>query len=105
MFDTLLNANAGSTLGLAGTLTAINIIVVEVLKAILPKKIPTKIVTIISAMVIAISYMFIFDAISLQNGFIGIVSGFVIAFISMYGFDSLKDILNRFKVKDEGGEK
>jgi hypothetical protein len=65
MFDALLNANAGSTLGLAGTLTAINIIVVEVLKAVLPKKIPTKIVTIISAMIIAISYMFIFDAVSL----------------------------------------
>jgi len=30
---------------------------------------------------------------------IGIISGFVVAFISMEGFDSLKSIWNRFTVK------
>lgn len=104
MFETMLDANAGSTLGIAGTLTAINIIVVEVLKTVLPKKIPTKIVTIICAMIITISHIFAFNGISWQNVFLGIVGGFVVAFISMFGFDSLKDILNRFKVKEDGGE-
>ena len=106
MLETMLGASAGSVLGIAGTLAAINTIIVEVLKNILPKKVPTKLVAMISAMFVVLGYVFIFGKISPQNIALGILGGFVVAFISMFGFDSLKDVFNRFKVKeDDGGEK
>ena len=48
MMETMLGTSAGSVLGIAGTLAAINTIIVEVLKNVLPKKIPTKLVAMIS---------------------------------------------------------
>lgn len=104
--ETMLGMSAGSILGIAGTLAAINTIIVEVLKNILPKKVPTKIVAMISAMVVVLGYIFLFGVITPQSIILGILGGFVVAFISMFGFDSLKDIFNRFKIKeDDGGEK
>ena len=106
MLETMLGMNAGSVLGVAGTLAAINTIIVEVLKNILPKKIPTKLVAMVSAMIVTLCYVFLFGTITIQSIILGVLGGFVVAFISMFGFDSLKDILERFKVKDEsGGEK
>lgn len=106
MLETMLGISAGSILGVAGTLAAINVIIVEVLKNILPKKIPTKLVAMISAMIVVLGYIFIFGTITPQSIILGILGGFVVAFISMFGFDSLKDIFERFKIKeDSGGEK
>lgn len=105
MLETILGTNAGSVLGIAGTLAAINTIIVEVLKNVLPKKVPTKLVAMISALVVVLGYIFIFGTITPQSIILGILGGFVVAFISMFGFDSLKDIFNRFKVKEDGGEK
>lgn len=104
--ETMLGINASSVLGIVGTLAAINTIIVEVLKNILPKKVPTKIVAMISAMIVALGYIFIFGVITPQSIILGILGGFVVAFISMFGFDSFKDIFDRFKIKeDNGGEK
>ena len=106
MLETMLGISTGSVLGIAGTLAAINTIIVEVLKNILPKKIPTKLVAMISAMIITLGYIFIFGIITPQSIILGILGGLVVAFISMFGFDSLKDVFERFKVKeDDGGEK
>lgn len=101
----VLGIGADSTLGIIGTLTAFNIIVVEVLKNVLPKKIPTKIVAMISAVVIVLGYVCIFNTITLKTVALGILGSFVVAFISMYGFDSFKDVFERLKLKDNGGEK
>ncbi len=87
-----------------GVLAAINTIVVEVLKAVLPKKVPTKLVAIISAIIVVFCYIIGFETITLQNIILGIFDGFVVAFISMFGFDALKDIFNRFQIKEKGGE-
>ena len=104
--ETMLGTSAGSVLGIAGTLAAINTIIVEVLKNVLPKKIPTKLVAMISAIIVVFGYIFIFGTITPQSIILGILGGFVVAFISMFGFDSLKDVFERFKVKEEsGGEK
>lgn len=106
MLETMLGTSAGSVLGIAGTLAAINTIIVEVLKNVLPKKVPTKFVAMISAMIVVLGYIFIFGTITPQSIVLGILGGFVVAFISMFGFDSLKDVLEKFKVKEEsGGEK
>lgn len=106
MMETMLGTSAGSVLGIAGTLAAINTIIVEVLKNVLPKKIPTKLVAMISAIIVVFGYIFIFGTITPQSIILGILGGFVVAFISMFGFDSLKDVFERFKVKEEsGGEK
>ena len=104
--ETMLGTSAGSVLGIAGTLAAINTIIVEVLKNVLPKKIPTKLVAMISAIIVVFGYIFIFGTITPQSIILGILGGFVVAFISMFGFDSLKDVFERLKVKEEsGGEK
>lgn len=106
MMETMLGTSAGSVLGIAGTLAAINTIIVEVLKNVLPKKVPTKLVAMISAMIVVLGYIFIFGTITPQSIILDILGGFVVAFISMFGFDSLKDVLERFKIKEEsGGEK
>lgn len=104
--ETMLSMSTSSVLGIVGTLAAINTIIVEVLKNILPKKVPTKIVAMISAMVVALGYIFLFGIITPQSIILSILGGFVVAFISMFGFDSFKDIFDRFKIKeDDGGEK
>lgn len=104
--ETMLSISTSSVLGIVGTLAAINTIIVEVLKNILPKKVPTKIVAMISAMVVTLGYIFLFGIITPQSIILSILGGFVVAFISMFGFDSFKDIFDRFKIKeDDGGEK
>ena len=102
----MLSMGTESVLGVAGILAAINTIIVEVLKNILPKKVPTKPIAMISAMVVVFGCIFIFEAITPQSIILGIFGGFVVAFISMFGFDSFKDVFDRFKIKeDNGGEK
>ena len=104
--ETMLGISTYPVLGIIGTLAAINTIIVEVLKNILPEKVPTKIVAMVSAMVVVLGYTFLFGVITPQNIVLSIFGGFVVAFISMFGFDSLKDVFDRFKIKeDDGGEK
>ena len=106
MFETMFGTGTGSMLGMVGTLAAINTIIVEVLKAILPKKVPTKLVSMITSVFVVLGYIFVFEPITIQNIAFGVVGSFVIAFISMFGFDALKDVFIRFKPKDEKeGEK
>lgn len=96
-----------SLLGIAGMLAAITSIIVEVLKNILPKKFPTKALTIIVGVLMTVGYV-VFTSI-LGKGLAvatiiflvvaGIFGGLVVSFISMSGFDSFKEIIERFKVE------
>lgn len=100
----LAGLTAGTTLGVLGALAALTNIVVELVKGYLPK-VPTKIVTLIVAIIICLIYAI------MEMGFVapalvfGVFGGFVIAYAAMNGFDTLKDICNRFKLEDRGGEK
>ena len=104
MFKEIFNIENGIALSIAGTLATINTIIVEVLKNILPKSIPTKIVAVIRAIFVSIGYGFIFGSINLENFILGIFEGFLVAFISMFGFDTAKDIIKKLYKNNGGGE-
>lgn len=73
----------------------LTLIIVEQLKLFLPKKIPTKLLTLIIALIISIVlpiYTCPKDQYNLLNN---IFNGFIVSFISMNGFDSLKSIWTR----------
>lgn len=90
-----------SVLGLVGILAAATAIIVEVLKAVLPKSFPTKALTMIVSFVVVLVYTFVFGTITVTSIIMAIFGGFVVSFISMFGFDQFKEIINRFT----GGEK
>lgn len=100
----LTSLTAGTTLGVLGALSALTNIIVELVKGYLPK-VPTKIVTLIVSIIVCLVYAI------MEMGFVapalifGIFGGFVVAYIAMNGFDTLRDITNRFKLEDKGGGK
>ena len=106
-----MTGNIFTALGL-GTLSALSVmafltmIVVEVLKQIVPKKFPTKALTVIVALLIAVIVPLLAPGAVVSFAFIAtnVLNGFIVAFISMNGFDSLKDIWERVKGKDDGEE-
>lgn len=107
MLENILGLSVGISLTDLGALAALTTVIVQVLKQILPKKFPTKVLTIIVSLILSLAAALIcFDAILKAVG-IGILTGFIVAFVSMNGFDSLKEIWNRFtfdknKVDGEG---
>lgn len=100
----LTSLTAGTTLGVLGALSALTNIIVELVKGYLPK-VPTKIVTLIVAIIVCLVYAI------MEMGFVapalvfGIFGGFVVAYAAMNGFDTLKDITNRFRLENKGGGK
>ena len=84
-------------LGIVGILAGLTTIIVEILKQILPDSIPTKIVTIIVSFIITIVYTLVNIAITPTAIINAIAESFIVSYVAMYGFDSLKEIFNRFK--------
>lgn len=93
--------NSVLDVGNLGMLTVVTTIIVEVLKTILPQKIPTQIVTLIVSIIVNILFVVISGVVTFKVIILSIFSGFVVAFISMNGFDSLKEIINRFTGSDK----
>lgn len=107
MIEKILGLGTGITLTDLGALAALTTIIVQVLKNILPKKIPTQLVTIIVGLVLSISTALVYFASPLEAVGIGVVIGLVTAFASMNGFDALKNIWLRFnptEPEDSGNE-
>lgn len=101
MLEKILGMSMNVTLTDLGALAALTSIIVQVLKHIVPSKFPTKALAIIVAIFVTVLasvmyYGFMFKAVG-----VGILSGFVVAFIAMEGFDNLKSIWNRFTIKSE----
>lgn len=86
-----------SALGSVGILVTIVTIIVEVLKGVLPKKIPTQILTIIVSLVVGVGGVLLYSEVNPKTIVLGIFSGFVTSFASMYGFDTLKGLVMRCK--------
>lgn len=96
MIEKILGLGTGITLTDLGALAALTTIIVQVLKNILPKKVPTQIVAIVVGLVLSISTALVYFASPLEAVGVGIVIGLVTAFASMNGFDALKNIWTRF---------
>lgn len=92
-----------------GTLSELSImafltmLIVETLKQAIPKKFPTSFLTLIVALIIAIVIPLLVPgvAITITSVLTSILNGFVVAFISMNGFDSLKTLWDRVKQTDK----
>ena len=107
MIEKILGLGTGITLTDLGALAALTTIIVQVLKNILPKKIPTQLVTIIVGLSLSICTALVYFASPLEAVGIGVVIGLVTAFASMNGFDALKNIWLRFnptESEDSGNE-
>ena len=107
MIEKILGLGTGITLTDLGALAALTTIIVQVLKNILPKKIPTQLVTIIVGLALSICTALVYFASALEAVGIGVVIGLVTAFASMNGFDALKNIWLRFnptESEDSGNE-
>ena len=99
MLETLFGIQVGITLSDLGVLTALTTVLVEVLKTILPKKFPTKALTVIIGLTLTLVLVILGFGAGVTNIVIGTLAGLVVSFISMNGFDALKDIWERFTVK------
>lgn len=93
------------TISNLGALASITVILVQLIKDLIPKKIPTKLITIIVSILISIGQSFYDDGISIVAGIKGFLFGCITAFVAMNGFDSIRDIVQRFQISgDEDGE-
>lgn len=101
MLETLFGIESNSAITILGVLSFASSVIVEVLKNVLPKKFPTKLLTIIVSLLISIVFVLGFVGISFKLVIGAIFMGFVVAFVSMNGFDTFKDLKNRFV---KGGE-
>lgn len=107
MIEKILGLDTGVTLTDLGALAALTTIIVQVLKNLLPKKIPTQAVAVVVALALSICTALVYFASPLEAVGVGIVIGLVTAFASMNGFDALKNIWERFNPVslEDGGNK
>ena len=105
MFD-LLAQNATAIIGILGALAFMVVVMVELTKELpLVKKVPTKLWTIIVSMVVCIAAVIIYFAITASPLYwyyiaLAFFGAFIVAYIAMYGWESTKDLNERFKKKD-----
>lgn len=104
MILSLLGTSTISVIGVIGILAAFVSVITEILKGIIPKSFPTKLLVLIISLIITILAIVIFCEISFKMIAAGIIGSFVVSFVSMYGFDSLKSIFDRFVKSNSGGE-
>lgn len=105
MVEKILGIATGVSLTDLGALAAVTAIIVEVLKKILPQSFPTKALTIIVSILVTLGASFICYGVTLKIAAAALVGGFVVAFVAMNGFDSLKSIWDRFTIgKSDGDE-
>ena len=99
MLEKILGISMNTTVADLAALAALTSIIVQVLKKIIPSKFPTQALVIIVALFITILASVMVYGVLFKTFVIGLISGFVVAFISMEGFDSLKNIWTRFTSK------
>ncbi len=101
MFENLFGVGSLSDLGILATITTV---IVQLSKDFIPKKIPTKFVALVVGIIVSIVFSFLTYGLDIVTGIKGLFIGFIVSFISMNGFDSLKEIWQRFQIKNGGEE-
>lgn len=100
MLETLLGISLGEALGIVGGLAFLVSLITQVLKNIVPKKFPTKILVIIISLILTELFVIIFGGITLLNIVFGAIGSFIVGFIAMYGWDNAKELYNRYRYQD-----
>lgn len=83
---------------------AITTTLVQLIKQCIPKQIPTKIVTLIVGILITLFFTLENQSLTIFTFIQGILMGCLTAFVSMNGFDALRDIWLRFAREDDSGD-
>lgn len=96
MIEQFLGVTTGFSIVDIGVLAALVTIIVEVLKGIFPKEFPTQLLATCISIMASMLTCYSFYKVSLTSTFLGIILGFIVAFVSMKGFDALKEVLLRF---------
>lgn len=100
MIETLFGFSVGTALGVVGILAAVVSIITEILKKILPSKFPTKALVMVISLIVSIVFVLTFCEISAKIIILAITGSFIIAFISMYGWDTFKELIDRYKAPE-----
>ena len=102
MYDFIV-ANTLLILGILGFLAFLVEVIVQMTKE-LPGivKMPTKLYVIIVSVVICVLSLFVFGAwqaiaVLWHYVVLAVIGGFVVAYISMYGWDTVKELYDRYK--------
>lgn len=96
MIEQFLGVTTGFSIVDIGVLAALVTIIVEVLKGVFPKEFPTQLLATCISIMASMLTCYSFYKVSLTSTFLGIILGFIVAFVSMKGFDALKEVLLRF---------
>ena len=110
MLESIFGLSANANLIDLGVLVTLTSIIVEVLKKVLPKKIPTQLLTVIISILLSVIVSLLCFGVAFKALAVGVITGFIVSFTAMNGFDSLKSILTKcqnLKEKidnDTGGE-
>ena len=99
MENMLMTLGLGS-LSYLGILAFLTMILVEDLKQIVSKSFPTQLLTIIVSLVLSILLPIFCGTLTFASLGTSILNGFIAAFISMNGFDSLKNIWEKLNNRD-----
>lgn len=103
MIENIIGLPIETAVGAVGLLAALVSVVTEVLKKIVSDKFPTKLLVVIVSLVMTIVFILLFCTVSVKSVVMGAIGSFVIAFVAMYGWDTLKELVDRFKYKGGGG--
>lgn len=98
MMNNLFGLGSLSDLSILATITTI---FVQFIKGLIPKKIPTQLVTLISGILITELFICTRADFTVWNLIIGVLMGCITSFISMNGFDAFRSIWNRMVAGDE----
>lgn len=94
----------GTILASAGGLAAMVAVIVQVLKNLLPKGFPTKYLTMIVSLFVVFGFIAVTSTFTAPTIIGGIFSSFIISFISMFGFDTFKELVERTEMKGSGDD-
>lgn len=97
MLETVFGLTANTALGVISILAALVSLITEVLKKIVPQSFPTKALAIIVSFVVTLAFVLIFYPITIKSVILAVAGSFVVSFISMYGWETLRDLYERFK--------
>lgn len=96
MIELLMSMGSSGILALLGGLASTTSVIVEFLKKILPQSFPTKALAIIVSLIVTLGFTLLTYGVTIETIVVGILGSFVVSFISMYGWDTFKDIIERF---------
>lgn len=101
MLEEIFGASINNVFGQLASLSFLVSIIVEILKQIVPKKCPKQLLTIIVSIIVTIFVVILCQGFSVNGIITSVLTGFVVSYISMNGFDTFRNIYGKIMSKDK----